>query len=79
MTEATYVKVNVQVPKDLHDDLTAMVPWGLRRHLVGSVLRLVVDAAKRDGPIVFGALMAGRFTLEFTDQEGVPNRDMPLK
>lgn len=59
-------KVNVRVSRDLHADLLSAVPWGLRRHLVEAVLRLILDAIKADGQIVTGAILAGEFKLTRT-------------
>lgn len=73
MSEDTLGKVNVRVQKDLHNDLNELVPWGMRRHLIEACIRLVVDAVKRDGLVVIGAILAGRFSLVRTDQDDPPN------
>jgi hypothetical protein len=75
MSEHGLTKVNVRVPRDLHDDLNANVPWGLRRHLLEAVIKLVVDAIRSGGPLVIGAILAGRFSLVRNDQENPTNFD----
>lgn len=68
MTEDNLAKVNVRVPRDLHEDLIATVPWGLRRHLVEAVLKLVLDAIRSDGQMIIGAILAGKFKLVKSDE-----------
>lgn len=63
MTDDHLAKINVRVSRDLHSDLVNNVEWGLRRHLIECVLRLVVDAIKSEGKIMTGAILAGEFKL----------------
>jgi hypothetical protein len=67
LSDDNLAKVNVRVPRDLHDELNVIVPWGLRRHLVEAVLKLVLDAIRSDGPMVIGAILAGKFKLVKVD------------
>lgn len=61
--EVGMAKINLRVSRDLHTELLATVPWGLRRHLVEALLRLVLQAIRKEGPIMVGALLAGEFKL----------------
>jgi len=61
--EENLAKINVRVPRELHAELLNRVPWGLRRHLVEAVLRLILDAIRQEGPIITGAILAGDFKL----------------
>lgn len=63
MSDDHLAKINVRVSRGLHNDLVDNVEWGLRRHLIECVLRLVVDAIKSEGKIMTGAILAGEFKL----------------
>lgn len=74
MPEDGLVRVNVRVSKELHDEMLTIIPWGLRRYVLEAVLRLVLDAIKKDGQVVAGAVLDGRFKLVRTEpQESVQN------
>lgn len=70
MPEDGLVRVNVRVSKILHDDMLTVIPWGLRRYILEAVLKLVLDAVKRDGQVVAGAILDGRFKLVRVETEG---------
>lgn len=73
MTDQTVVRVHVRISKQLHDDMLLLLPWGLRRVLHETVLRLVLDAIKSDGMVVAGAILDGQFKLVRVDQESRPD------
>jgi hypothetical protein len=73
MEDKNLSKVNVRVHPDLHTDLNRLVPWGMRRHLIEAVLKLIVDSIRTDGIVMIGAILAGRFSLVRNDQEVVQN------
>lgn len=56
-------KFTIEVEDELYEDLVKLVPWGNRRRVFCSILQLVCDAAKIDGGIVVGALLANQFRL----------------
>lgn len=63
-------KMTVKIPKELHDRLFRAIPWGLRRHLISSVLETVVTAIEKEGEIVMGAVMAGSYRLVWDEPSG---------
>ena len=62
------VKITVEIPQDLHEEMKRTLPWGFRRHVLEAVLRLVMRAVREDGEIVIGAIMAGEYQLKWTGQ-----------
>lgn len=60
---ARYRHINVQVPTDLYDEFKERVPWGLRMHLFRALLELILEAIRKDGEIIMGALMSGEFRI----------------
>lgn len=70
MSEDGLIRVNVRVSKELHDSMLTVIPWGLRRYVLEAVLRLVLDAVKKDGQVVAGAILDGRFKLVRVEPEG---------
>lgn len=57
------VRTALSIPASLHQDLKQHVPWGFRRHLLEVALRLIVEAAKRDGQRVLSDVMDNRYEL----------------
>ena len=57
------VRTAISISSSLHDDLRQHVPWGFRRHLMEEALRLIIEAARRDGHRALTDLMDGRYEL----------------
>jgi len=68
--EDDLVRVHIRISRKLHKQMQ-IVPWGIRRHVLEVVLKLVLDAIKSDGIIVAGAILDGNFKLVRVDQEPV--------
>lgn len=62
--------INVQVPQDLYDEVRSSIPRGLRMVLFESILTLIMQALRADGPIVLGAIMSGEYKLTLARKEG---------
>ena len=74
MAEDGLVRVNVRVSRQLHDQMLTIIPWGLRRYVLEAVLKLVLEAIDKDGQVVAGAILDGRFKLVRVEAtEGVQN------
>lgn len=63
MGEPALVRTALSISASLHEDLRQHVPWGFRRHLMEEALRMIVEAAKRDGHSVLTDVMDGHFEL----------------
>lgn len=64
MSSTGYTRIYVQVPRDLYDEFRRLVPWGIRIHLFGSLLRLLMSPVRADGwERVLSGLMAGEYEL----------------
>ena len=57
------VRTALSISATLHEELKDNVPWGFRRHLLEVALRLIVEAAKRDGQRVLTDVMDGKYEL----------------
>lgn len=57
-------KLTVLVDDDLFEDVNKYVPWGLRRHVVSTLLRMAVDVAKKEGQVGLAAVMENSFSLK---------------
>ena len=75
MPEDGLVRVYIRISKRMHDDMSALIPWGLRRNVHETVLQLVLDAVKLDGMVLVGHLLDGKFKLVRDEQESVRNAD----
>lgn len=60
-------RITLLVDAELHERLNNLVPHGFRKHLVGALIKLVLDAVETDGNIVIGAVMDGQFKLVRSD------------
>lgn len=58
-------KITTPIETELYERLHKVVPWGLRRHLVGAVAKLLVEAVERDGPVVIGLILEGEYRLVY--------------
>lgn len=57
------VRTALSISASLHSDLLQTVPWGFRRHLMEVALRMVIEAAKKDGQRVLTDVMDGHYEL----------------
>jgi hypothetical protein len=53
----------MQVDPDIADRLNNEIRHGFRGHLMGGLLKLALDAIEKDGDIMLGALIAGKYKL----------------
>lgn len=56
-------RITVQVSEDLYREMREVIHWGHKRHAIEAVLRLIIDAVRKDGQMVLGAIEDGQFTL----------------
>lgn len=56
-------RITLEIDDDLNEKLQRVVQRGFRRHVLGGVLRLALNAIEKDGDIMIGALMAGYYKL----------------
>lgn len=61
------IRLNVDVPKKLHDAITKVVPWGVKGKLVRSLLRLLAITAGKHGYSIVAAVLEGRAELVITN------------
>jgi len=67
------VRVYIRVSKGTHREMMTLIPWGLRRSVHETVLQLVLDAIRKDGMVVAGAILDGDFKLVKVDKHDVQN------
>jgi hypothetical protein len=70
------IRVNIRISQDMHKQMSTLIPWGLRRNVLETVLQLILDAIKADGMVVAGAILDGRFKLVRSDMDVAQNLDM---
>jgi hypothetical protein len=70
--ENSLIRVTIRISERMHRDMASLIPWGMRRNVHETVLQLVLDAIRRDGMVVAGAILDGRFKLVMMDQQGDP-------
>jgi len=58
-------RITLQIDESMFYKLKAKVPHGYRTHLIGALLKLVLDAMEDEAisKVVMGAIIAGRFKL----------------
>lgn len=71
MQEDGLVRVYIRISRRMHDEMSALIPWGLRRNVHETVLQLVLDAVKADGMVLVGHLLDGKFKLVRDEQGSV--------
>lgn len=63
MAKDGLVRVNIHLSKAVHQDMSNLIPWGMRRIVLETVLCLILDAIREDGIQVAGAILDGEFKL----------------
>lgn len=56
-------KITLMVDDDLFEDVNKHIPWGFRKHVMSTLLRMAVEIAKKDGQIGLAAVMDDSFSL----------------
>lgn len=56
-------RITLQISDDLYAEMKATIPWGQKKYALEAVLWLLVDAVKKDGHLVLGAVQDRRFKL----------------
>jgi hypothetical protein len=59
----------------MHREIDELIPWGIRRSIIETVLQLVLDAVREDGMVVIGSILDGKFKLVQVDTADVQNLD----
>lgn len=57
-------KITVLVEDDLYEDMQTYIQWGLRRHVLSTLITMAVDVAKNEGQVGIAALIQGSFSLK---------------
>lgn len=73
MADQYAVRVSIRISKKLHDEMLTLLPWGLKRAVHETVLRLILDAIRANGMVVAGAILDGRYKLVMIEQEKAQN------
>lgn len=63
-TESKITRISFDVDKDLYDK-TESIPWGVRASILRILLERVVEAADKQGKMIYGAIMDGKFDIRF--------------
>ena len=58
------VRVNFNMPLEEHSRFHALLPHGIRGHVLNALCLKVVDATERHGNVILGAIMDGKFRIE---------------
>lgn len=58
-------RITVSIPEDLEKRMLKTIRRGFRDPLISAVLNLLVEALKRDGEIIVGAVLSGQYKLVF--------------
>lgn len=71
-------RFTVVLPAELGDDLNALVPHGMKRHLIAALVRTAINAVKRYGPdVALGAFMSGQYRFvvdKYEDEAAAPRK-----
>jgi hypothetical protein len=62
-------RITVMVDESIYDRLQGEIRYGFRGPIIEGVLTLVLNAVKKDGEMMVGALIAGQYKL-IPDYEG---------
>lgn len=66
-------KITTVLPDATYKRIKRLIPWGLRKHLMTGVIETVLDAVEQHGEVVVGALMSGKFRLEWEPADNARN------
>jgi len=75
MAEDGFVRTHIRISKRTHRDVAELIPWGMRRNVIETVLSLILDAVRQDGMVVVGAILDGKFKLVRDETGDVQNLD----
>lgn len=56
-------KIYLIVDKETYLEFRDTIQWGLRNALIVAVLKIITAAVKKDGMMVVGAVLAGKYKL----------------
>lgn len=63
-------RITLRVDEELYQRVQGL-QHGFRGHMVNGLLKLVLDAIDRDGDIIIGAIMSGRYKLVRNEEQEV--------
>lgn len=52
------------VSPELNEKVKKM-PWGVKGHVLRALLTRVLETAEKTGPMIYGAIIGGNFTIKF--------------
>lgn len=66
MTKDNLHRISFAVEDDLYEK-AMKIPWGLRAAVLRKLLSVLVDSADKNGQMIYGAILDGKFTFEHRD------------
>jgi hypothetical protein len=59
------VRIHLDVDRDLHHRAQKVIPWGMRRILLETILARVVAGIEDQGPVLLGAIVGGEYDMVY--------------
>ena len=63
------MRISFPVDDDLYKRINR-IPWGVRAAVLRRLLERVIDAAEEHGELVYGAVIGGKFSIEYKINSG---------
>lgn len=60
-------RLHIILEEDLFNEWNETIQWGLRQHIVIAVMKMLIAAVQKEGPMFLGAVMSGKYKLVFDD------------
>jgi hypothetical protein len=65
-------RLNVDLTEEMSKDLNALLPWGIRKHIIHKVLLALFDLLRRDKQMAIGALLSGDVVIRLEVKQNEP-------
>ena len=65
-------KVAFEIPRELHNKLNDVLPWGTKTHVFLRLTEMVISSVERHGSKMIGALLSGELTFSVVHKMNEP-------
>lgn len=73
ISDEELMRLNVEIPKSLHERIKQSIPWGLKADIVRRLLEMVDDSVRQYGVEFIIHLHQGKIKLTYTDGHNKDN------
>jgi len=57
------VRIHLDIDRNLHHRAQLVIPWGMRRILLETILERLIAGLEKEGPVMLGAVIGGEYDM----------------